>query len=242
MITASGNSHHWRLLKSSACGKVHRWRFFNMTRQRCSTAGGCMIWPASGDSIYIYTWHGLENFLSLARIRNDAVRLPNFPAERRRRPRPPSPLRLPRRLPWVPGPCPGAPRRHPRGPRPFSRGPPPRRRPRSPRRSTTSSPSTTAPLPYQDGLLLPAGRFPNGWAGTAADCSAAADSAASARHRHLISSPLGTHGGRGWGRGAATTAPAWLVFFLFFFKMQLHVLKMWINRLWINGITWIVDK
>jgi hypothetical protein len=28
----------------------------------------------------------------------------------------------------------------------------------------------------------------------------------------------------------------------FFFKMQLHVLKMWINRLWINEITWIVDK
>jgi hypothetical protein len=24
--------------------------------------------------------------------------------------------------------------------------------------------------------------------------------------------------------------------------MQLHVLKMWINRLWINTITWIVDK
>jgi hypothetical protein len=42
--------------------------------------------------------------------------------------------------------------------------------------------------------------------------------------------------------GAATTAPAWLVFFSFFFKMQLHVLKMWINRLWINAITWIVDK
>jgi hypothetical protein len=39
--------------------------------------------------------------------------------------------------------------------------------------------------------------------------------------------------------GAAATAPAWLVFF---FKMQLHVLKMWINRLWINAITWIVDK
>jgi hypothetical protein len=36
--------------------------------------------------------------------------------------------------------------------------------------------------------------------------------------------------------GVATTAPAWLVFFLFF-EMQLHVLKMWIN-----AITWIVDK
>jgi hypothetical protein len=40
--------------------------------------------------------------------------------------------------------------------------------------------------------------------------------------------------------GAATTAPAW--FFFFFFKKQLHVLKMWINRLWINAITWTVDK
>jgi hypothetical protein len=39
--------------------------------------------------------------------------------------------------------------------------------------------------------------------------------------------------------GAATTAPArWY----FLFKMQLHVLKMWINKLWINAITWIVDK
>jgi hypothetical protein len=41
--------------------------------------------------------------------------------------------------------------------------------------------------------------------------------------------------------GAATTAPAWLVF-SFFFNMQLHVLKIWINRLWINAITWTVDK
>jgi hypothetical protein len=36
--------------------------------------------------------------------------------------------------------------------------------------------------------------------------------------------------------GAATTAPAWLVF-SFFFNMQLHVLK-----IWINAITWTVDK
>jgi hypothetical protein len=41
--------------------------------------------------------------------------------------------------------------------------------------------------------------------------------------------------------GATTTTPTWLVFF-FFFKMQLHVLEMWINRLWMNAITWIVDK
>jgi hypothetical protein len=37
---------------------------------------------------------------------------------------------------------------------------------------------------------------------------------------------------------AAMTAPTRWVFF----KMQLHVLKMWINKLWINAITWIVDK
>jgi hypothetical protein len=120
MITASGNSHHWRLLKSPACGKVHSWRLFYVTRQRWSTAGGCLMLPASGDSVYIYTRHGLENFLSLARIRNDAVRLPNFPAKRRRCPRPPPPLRPPRRPPGVPSPRPRAPCRHPRGPRPFS--------------------------------------------------------------------------------------------------------------------------
>jgi hypothetical protein len=55
MITASGNSHDWRLLKSSTCGKGHLWRLFNVTHQRWSTAGGCLMWPASGDSIYIYT-------------------------------------------------------------------------------------------------------------------------------------------------------------------------------------------
>jgi hypothetical protein len=134
MITASGNSHHWRLrnvtrqwwstaggcLMWPACGKVHRWRLCNVTRQWCSTAGGCLMWPASGDSIYIYTRCGLENFLSLARKRNDVVRLPNFPTERRRRPRPPPPLRPPSRPPGVPGQPPRAPRRHPREPRPFS--------------------------------------------------------------------------------------------------------------------------
>jgi hypothetical protein len=131
-------------------------------------------------------------------------------------------------------------RRHlPLGCRPFSRGPPPRRRRRSPRRSTTSSPSATAPLPYQDGVLLPAGRFPNSWPGTAAADSttaASADSAAPACHRHLISSPLGTHRGRGWGRRRSNDSPCLVGVFFFFFKMQLHVLKMWINRLW------IVDK
>jgi hypothetical protein len=139
--------------------------------------------------------------------------------------------------------------RLPLGRCPFSRGPSPRRRPRSPRRPTTSSPSATTPLPYQDDVLLPAGRFPNRRPGTDADSSTTADStaaasadssAAPARHRHLISSPLGTHGGRGWGRRRSNDNSAWL--FFLFFKMQLHVLKMWINRLWINAITWTVDK
>jgi hypothetical protein len=120
MITTSGKSHHWWSLKSPACGKVHRWQLYNVTLQWWSTAGGCLMWPASGDSIYIYTRRGLENFLSLARKRNDVVRLPNFPTERRRRPRPPPPLRPPRRPPGVPGQPPRGPRRCPRGPRPFS--------------------------------------------------------------------------------------------------------------------------
>jgi hypothetical protein len=67
MITASGNSHYWRSLKSPTCGKDHRWRLSNVTRQWWPTAGGCLMWPASGDSIYIYTRRALENFLSLAR-------------------------------------------------------------------------------------------------------------------------------------------------------------------------------
>jgi hypothetical protein len=67
MITASENSHYWRSLKWPACGKNHRWWLPNVTRQWCPIAGGCLMWPASGDSIYIYTRRALENFLSLAR-------------------------------------------------------------------------------------------------------------------------------------------------------------------------------
>jgi hypothetical protein len=114
-----------------------------------------------------------------------------------------------------------------------------------------SSPSATAPLPYQDDVLLTVGRFPNRRLGTDADSSATADStaaasadssAAPARHRDIISSPLGTHGGRGWGQRRSNDSPGLVGFFFFFFKMQLHVLKMWINRLCINAITWTVDK
>jgi hypothetical protein len=67
MITANGNSHHWRSLKSPACGKDQRCRLSNVSPRCWSTAGGCLMWPASGDSIYIYTRRALENFLSLAR-------------------------------------------------------------------------------------------------------------------------------------------------------------------------------
>jgi hypothetical protein len=261
MITASENSHHWRSLKSPACGKDHRWQLSDVTRQWCATAGGCLMWPASGDSINIYTRRALKNFLSQARNEATPSGCQIFPPSAAVVPD----CRRPSDHPAILQECPAdlherpvvvreAPpllpvdrRRLPLGRRPFSRGPSPRHRPRVPRRPTTSSPSATTPLPYQDDILLPAGLFPNRRPGTAVDCSAAADStaadssAAPARHGHLISSPLGTHGGRDGAGGAATTAPAWLVFF-FFFKMQLHVLKMWINRLWINSITWIVDK
>jgi hypothetical protein len=85
----------------------------------------------------------------------------------------------------------------------------------------TSFPSAATPLPYKDDVLLTAGRFPNRRPGTAADSSAAADSAAAAfadsstapaRHRHLISSSLATHGGRGWGRQRSNDRPGSVVF------------------------------
>jgi hypothetical protein len=44
------------------------------------------------------------------------------------------------------------------------------------------------------------------------------------------------------GDRAGGAAPAWLVFFSFFFKMQLHEFNLWINRLWIIAITLIVDE
>jgi hypothetical protein len=119
MINASGNSHHWRSLKSPTCTKVHRWRLPNVARQWWFTASGCLMWPASGASTYIYEPHS-QNFLSLGAKRNDAVRLPKFPTERRRPLRPPPPLRPPYRPPGVPRRPPRAPRRRPQGPRPFS--------------------------------------------------------------------------------------------------------------------------
>jgi hypothetical protein len=132
-------------------------------------------------------------------------------------------------------------RRLPLGPRPFSCGPPSRRRPRAPRRPTTSSPSAAVPLPNQDDVLLPAGRFPNRRPGTAADSSTAVDSAATAsadssaapaRHRRLISSPLATHGG-GMGPAAQRRPPqlGWV-----FFSKCNYVCIIF------NHGSWIVDK
>jgi hypothetical protein len=165
MITASGNSHHWRSLKWPACGKGHCWRLPNVTSQWWPTASGCLMWPASGDSIYIYTRRGLENFLSLARKRNDAVRLPNFPTERRLRPRPPPSLRLARCPPGVPANL----HEHPtvvlEGPAPSPRGPPPasaRAPPLLP--WTTAALSSTVAPPTDD--LLPERHRPSslpGW-------------------------------------------------------------------------------
>jgi hypothetical protein len=132
-----------------------------------------------------------------------------------------------------PAPSPRGPRRLSLGPRPFSRGPS-RRRSRAPRRPRTSSSSVAALLPYKDDVLLPAGRFPNRRRGTATDSAAAssADSSATpARHRRLISSPLATHGGRGWGRRRRDDRPDSIVFF----KMQLHVYNFYMDHgLWIN--------
>jgi hypothetical protein len=244
MITASGNSHHWRSLKSPAYGKDQRLRLSIVTRQWWSTAGGCLMWPANGDSIYIYTRRALKNFPSLSRNETTPFGCQIFPLNAAPPTTPPSsrsarptstsaPPLSARAHPLLPVDR----RRLPLGRRPFSRGPPPRRRPRAPRRPTTSSSSATDPLRYQDDVLLPTGCFPNRRPGTAA--ASADSSAAPARHLHLISSSLATHGGRGWGRRLSNDSPGLVGFF---FKMQLHVLKMRINRLWINAITWIVDK
>jgi hypothetical protein len=237
MITASGNSHHWRLLNSPACSKDHRWGLSYVTRQWWSITGGCLMWPASGDSIYIYTRRALENFLSLGR--NDTtpsgcqISPPSaavVPDRRRPSDHPAVLQEGPTDLHGRSAVVREGPALSPLGPPPSSARAPPllpwtAAVPSSavPRRPTTSFPSATAPLPYQDDVLLPAGRFPNRRPVTAADYSAAADSAASAdssaapaRHRHLISSPFATHGGQGWGRRRSNDSPGLVGFFLFF--------------------------
>jgi hypothetical protein len=125
------------------------------------------MWPASGDSIYIYTRSALENFRSLARNETTPSGCQIFPPsaavvpDRRRPSDHPAvlqecPTDLHKRSTVVregPPLLPVDRRRLPLGRRPFSRRPPPHYRLRAPRRPTTSSPSATAPLPYHDDVL-----------------------------------------------------------------------------------------
>jgi hypothetical protein len=163
----------------------------------------------------------------------------------------------------VPGRPPRVPHRRPRGPAPSPRGPPPssaRALPLLP--WTAATPSSVVAPPTDD--LLPERNRPSslqGW--RPPPRQSLPQLPAMNRWRQLRRrrqnrrrlrrqlrrprspqiphfSLLGTHGGRGWGRRRSNDSPG-LVFF-FFFKKQLHVLKMWINRLWINAITWTVDK
>jgi hypothetical protein len=152
MITARGNSHHWRSLKSSACAKVHRWRLPNVARQWWFTADGCLMWPASGASTYIYEPRS-QNFLSLDAKRNDAVRLPKFPTERRSPPRPPPPLRPPRRPPGVPADLNKRPAVVREGPTLSPRGPPPSSARAPPLLPWTAAAPSSAGAPPTDDLL-----------------------------------------------------------------------------------------
>jgi hypothetical protein len=142
------------------------------------------MWPASGGLllavalcgppvvipyiyiyIYIYTRRGLKNFLSLARKWNDAVRLPNFPTERRHRPRPPPPLRPPRCPPECPADLHERPAVVGEGPAPSPRGPPPSSARAPPLLPWTAvTPSSVGAPPIDD--LLPERHRPSslpGW-------------------------------------------------------------------------------
>jgi hypothetical protein len=222
MITASGNSHHWRSVMSPACAKVHRWRLSNVARQCCFP-----LYIRAALSKFSKSRRETKQRCEAAKISHrappsspTAAAPPATPPSSKSAPptstsAPPLSVRAPPLLPMD---------RHclPLGPHPFSRGPSSRRRPWAPRRPPTSSSSVAAPLPQQDDVFLPAGRFPNHRPGTAADSSAAP-----ARHRRLISSSLATHGGRGWGRQRSDDRPN-SVYFFFFSKC--------------NYGLWIVDK
>jgi hypothetical protein len=215
MITAIGNSHHWRLLKSPACAKVHCRRLSNVACQCCFP-----LYIRVALSKFSKSRHETKRRRQAAKISHrasssslTAAAPPTTPSSCRSAPPTntsalPSSARAPPLLPVDR-------RRLLLGPRPFSRGPPPRRRPRVPRRPPTSSPNADAPLPYQDDVFLATGRFPNRRPGTAADSSAVP-----ARHRRLISSPLATHGGRGWGRRRSDDRPHSICFFFFFSKCK----------------------
>jgi hypothetical protein len=154
MITSSGNSHHLRSLKSPACGKDHRWRLSNVTRQWWPTAGGCLMWPVSGDSIYIYTRRALENFLSLARNETTPSGCQIFPPSAAVVPG----RRRPSDHPVVLQECPAELHERPavirEGPAPSPRGPPPSSARASPLLPwIAAAPSSAGALPTDD--LLP---------------------------------------------------------------------------------------
>jgi hypothetical protein len=187
--------------------------------------------------LYIHeTWS--QKFFKSARKQNDAVRLPNFPTERRHRPRPPPPLRLARRPPGVPSRPPRAPHRRPRGPRPFSswtaagfrkgaapspvdrrravvrgrladRRPPPRvPPPLFPTRMTSSSPPAASLTAGQESTPTPPPPPTAPPPPPPPPTPLATDTSSPHRSARM-------EAGDGVG-GAATTAPTWLVFFLFF--------------------------
>jgi hypothetical protein len=154
MITASGNSHHWRSLKSPAYGKDHRWRLSNVTSQWWPAAGGCLMWPASGDFLYIYTRRALENFIILVRNETTPSGCQIFPPSTAVVPD----RRCPSDHPAVLQECPADLHERPavvrEGPAPSPRGPPPssaRAPPLLP--LTAAAPSSAGALPTDD--LLP---------------------------------------------------------------------------------------
>jgi hypothetical protein len=243
MITASGDSHHWRSLKLPACTNLHYWRLCNVAHQCCFPLYIRVVLSKFSKS-------RRETKRRRQAAKNSHRAPPSSPTAAAPPTTPPSsrnalptstsaPLSSARAPPLLPV----VRRRLPLGPRLFSRGPPQRCRPRAPHRPPTSSPSAATPLPSQDDVFLSAGHFPNRRPGTAVDSSAAADSvvaadssATPARHRRLISSPrlLVTHGGRGWDRWRSDDRPGSVCFFLFSKCNYMCII--------FNYGLWIVDK
>jgi hypothetical protein len=153
MITVSENSQHWRSLKSPSCGKEHRWGLSNVTRQWWPTAGGCLMWPASGDSIYIYTRRALENFLSLARNETTPSGCQIFPPSATVVPD----RRGPSNHPAVLHECPTDLHERPavvrEGPAPSPRGPPPSSARAPPHLPWTAAAPSSVGAPLTDDLL-----------------------------------------------------------------------------------------
>jgi hypothetical protein len=158
----SGKSQRWRALMITASGILTTGGRLSRPPVLRFTTGGCLMWPASGASLYIYESRS-QNFLSLSASQRETKRHhhaakishrtpPSSPTDGAPPTTPLSSRSAPltstsalsssaRAPPLLPVDC----RRLPLGPRPFSCGPPPRRRPRVPRRLSTSSPSVAAP-------------------------------------------------------------------------------------------------